>query len=78
MKKHLSVESYHKLNRVAGLAQHLYLDLKNRPLEGMHQLYIPVLFCYIGEDVSDILSELKDMGLCDDWIKKNNSDSEHN
>lgn len=69
MKNHISIESYHKLNRIAGLAQYLYLDLKNRPAEGMHQLYIPVLFCFIGEDISEILSELKEMGLCDKWIK---------
>lgn len=73
---HISIESYHKLNRTILLAHSIYLDLKSRPLDGMHQLYVPTLFCYINEDISDILEELKSLGLCDEWIKQSKSNKE--
>ncbi|WP_426576404.1 Derepression protein [Xenorhabdus stockiae] len=59
MKKHLSIESYHKLNRTIGLAKNVSLDLKNRQPEGIQKLYIPTLFSYISEDISGIFDELK-------------------
>lgn len=69
-KPHISIESFHKLNRTISLSQSLYLDLNKRPLNGMNQLYIPTLFCYLHEDISDIFEELKSLGLCDEWIKQ--------
>ncbi|HEJ9674669.1 TPA: Derepression protein [Proteus mirabilis] len=69
-KPHISIESFHKLNRTISLSHNLYLDLNNRPLNERNQLYIPTLFCYLHEDISDILEELKSLGLCDEWIKQ--------
>lgn len=65
---HLSIEGYHKLNRSSAVASAMRLDLLSRPLDGMHQLYIPHLFSYIHEDVRDVLEELKEKGLCDKWL----------
>ena len=69
-KPSISIESFHKLNRASSLAHTVYLDLKTRSFGEMNQLYIPTLFCYLHEDISDILEELKTLGLCDKWIKQ--------
>lgn len=75
-KPHISIETYHKLNRAKLLAHSVYLDLKTRPINGMHQIYIPTLFCYLNEDISDIFEELKSLGLCDEWMKQSKSNKE--
>lgn len=69
-KPHISIEAFHKLNRSKLLAHSIYLDLKTRPLDEMHNLYIPTLFCYLNEDICDVLEELKSLGLCDEWLKQ--------
>lgn len=65
---HLSIEGYHKLNRSSAVANAIHSDLFSRPLNGVHQLYIPHLFSYIRDDISDVLEELKGKGLCDKWL----------
>ncbi|MEX5874402.1 Derepression protein [Providencia hangzhouensis] len=73
-KPQISIESYHKLNRAKLLAHSMYLYLKTRPLEGVHLLYVPTLFCYLNEDISDIFEELKRLGLCDEWLRQSRQD----
>lgn len=73
VKPQISIESFHKLNRASSLAHFVYLDLKSRPFGEMNQLYVPTLFCYLHEDISDILEELKKLGLCDKWLKQSSN-----
>ncbi|EAT1307761.1 Derepression protein [Salmonella enterica] len=69
-KPQISIESYQKLNRSSAVAGFISSDLNHRPLNGMHQLYIPFLFSYIHEDIASVLEELKEKGLCDDWLNQ--------
>ncbi|MEY0579796.1 Derepression protein [Providencia manganoxydans] len=73
-KPQITIESYHKLNRAKLLAHSVYLELNKNPLGGMNQLYVPILFCYLSEDISDIFEELKQLGLCDDWLRQSKKD----
>lgn len=70
-KPQISIESYHKLNRSGAVSGYVHSDLLSRPINGMHQLYIPYLFSYIHDDISEVLEELKEQGLCDAWVNKN-------
>lgn len=70
MKKHISIESFQKLNRSKSVARFLSLDLFNQELNGMHQLYVPYLFSYLADDISDINEELKAKGLFDEWLRQ--------
>lgn len=69
-KKHISSECYHKLNRSSAVSGYIHSDLLSRPVNGMHQLYIPHLFSYIHDDISGALQELKEKGLCDEWLRQ--------
>lgn len=77
-KKHISIECYHKLNRSSAVSGYIHSDLMTRPVNGMHQLFIPHLFSYIHDDIAQALQELKEKGLCDQWLRqeRDNSDEE--
>ncbi|QEH57377.1 derepression protein [Citrobacter portucalensis] len=68
LREHLSLESFHKLNRASAVSQFIGGDLLRRELNGLHQLYLPQIFSYIHEDVSYVLEELKAKGLCRDFL----------
>lgn len=70
-KTHLSIESYHKLNRSETVTQFLSIDLRKCEINGPSQYYMPSLLSYINEDIEYVLNELKEMGLCEDFITKN-------
>lgn len=67
-KAHLSIEAYHKLNRSQSVAQFISGDLMQRELNGLHQLYIPHILSYLNEDIGFVLDELKQKGLCADFL----------
>lgn len=69
-KPQISIECYHKLNRAKSIADYLHSDLLHRPINGMHQLYIPHIFSYIHDDMEFVLDELKVKGLCDEWLRQ--------
>lgn len=69
-KAHLSIEAYHKLNRSRDMSFHFGLDLQKQEFSGMHQLYAPLILSYISEDIGFVLEELKDKGLCADFIRQ--------
>ncbi|TKV12113.1 Derepression protein [Citrobacter sp. TBCS-14] len=75
-KSQISIECYHKLNRSSAVAQYFHLNLHRQELNGMHQLYIPHIFSYIHEDIAAVLKELKDKGLCDDWLNQRDKHSD--
>lgn len=62
-KKNLSAEGCHRLSRSGALSQFIFVDLKNREVSGLHQLYVPYLFSYISDDIRAIEQELKEKGL---------------
>lgn len=64
----LSIEAYHKLNRASAITQFVGLDLGQRELTGLHQLYMTHIFSYLHDDISFVLEELKGKGLCRDFL----------
>ncbi|EAM7731602.1 Derepression protein [Salmonella enterica] len=68
LREHLSIEAYHKLNRASTITQFVGLDLGQRELTGLHQLFMPHIFSYLHDDISFVLEELKDKGLCRDFL----------
>ena len=78
-REHLSIEAYHKLIRASAVTHFVGLDLKQRELSGLHQLYIPHIFSYLNEDIDFVLNELKAKGLCRDFLaqQKDRGDRTH-
>lgn len=70
VKAHLSIEAYHKLNRSHDMSFHFGLDLQKQEFSGMHQLYTPLILSYISEDIGFVLEELKEKGLCADFLRQ--------
>ncbi|EOV0953587.1 Derepression protein [Edwardsiella piscicida] len=68
VREHLSIEAYHKLNRAHSVSQSVGLDLWERKINGMHNLFVPHILSYLHEDISYVLEELKDKGLCRDFL----------
>ncbi|EFV4531337.1 Derepression protein [Salmonella enterica] len=68
VREHLSIEAYHKLNRANSVSQSVGLDLWGRKINGMHNLFVPHILSYLHEDISYVLEELKDKGLCRDFL----------
>lgn len=69
-KQHLSIDCYRKLHRSGVLSSFIFTDLAKRDLNGSHQLYVPYLFSYLADDISDINEELKAKGLFDEWLRQ--------
>lgn len=69
-KQHLSIDCYRKLCRSSTLSSLFFLDMHKRGVNGINQLYIPYLFSYLADDLSDINDELKEKGLFDEWLKQ--------
>lgn len=65
---HLSIESYHKLKRASNVAFHMHLHIRRCEANAMPLLWIPDIFSYISEDISDVLQEVKDMGICRNFL----------
>ncbi len=67
-KPQISIESYHKLNRAKETAFYAFLIKKSGENNNLFNLLSANLLSYINEDVSDVLNELKSLGLCDAYI----------
>lgn len=67
---HLSIESYHKLNRASNVAFQMHLHIRRCEVNAAPLLWIPDIFSYISQDVSDVLQEVKSMGICNDFLDK--------
>lgn len=68
-KAHLSIESYHKLNRAKNVAFHMHLHIRQCDVNVVPLLWIPDIFSYVSDDISDVLQEVKDMGICRNFLK---------
>lgn len=73
VKPSISIESFHKLSRTAKLTQFLYLDLSHNGMNELQKFYVPILFKYIHEDNASVFNELKEMGLCEEWLKQSSN-----
>ncbi|MCJ5550465.1 derepression protein [Klebsiella quasipneumoniae] len=67
---HLSIEGYHKLNRAKNVAFQMHLHIRQCEVNAMPLLWIPDIFSYISQDVTDVLQEVKSMGICNDFLNK--------
>ncbi|MCX8967140.1 Derepression protein [Erwinia psidii] len=72
---HLSIESYHKLNRASNVAFHMHLHIRRCEMNAAPLLWVPHLFSYIHDDIADVLEELKNKGLCDEWLSQSDKHS---
>ncbi|MDM3154549.1 Derepression protein [Citrobacter sp. Cf122] len=68
LREHLSLESFHKLNRACETLQYFGNDLRRHEINGLSQLYTPQILSYVHEDISHVLEELKTKGLCRDFL----------
>ncbi|AMZ75816.1 MULTISPECIES: hypothetical protein [Enterobacter] len=66
--EHLSLESFHKLNRACETLHYFGSDLRRHEINGLSQLYTPQILSYVHEDISHVLEELKAKGLCRDFV----------
>lgn len=66
---HLSIESYHRINRIQNIAHWLHIETNRAGFNNECPIYISEVFSYIRDDVSFVLKEIKDMGICDKFIK---------
>ncbi|MGQ8702865.1 Derepression protein [Serratia marcescens] len=67
-KTQISVESYHKLNRANRTAFYSTMIKAQGGNNELFDLLSAHLFSYIKEDVGYVLAELKEKGLCDQFL----------
>ena len=60
----LSLEAFRKLNRSQELTYFLGCDLRKREIDGLTPFYLPHILSYVDEDLSFVLAELKEKGMC--------------
>lgn len=60
----LSLEAFRKLNRSQELTYFLGCDLRKREINGLTPFYLPHILSYVDEDLSFVLAELKEKGMC--------------
>ncbi|EGG4119629.1 Derepression protein [Salmonella enterica] len=64
---HLSIESFHKLNRARNVSFCMHLHIRRCEADIEPLLWVPDIFSYISEDISAVLEEAKALGLCDNF-----------
>ncbi|ECC1659802.1 Derepression protein [Salmonella enterica subsp. salamae] len=64
---HLSIESFHKLNRARNVSFQMHLQIRQCEVNALPLLWVPDIFSYISEDISAVLEEAKALGLCDNF-----------
>lgn len=66
---HVSIECYHKLNRIIAVSDLVRFNLYKSELITSSNAGVSQLLSYFSDDVRDILHELKGKGLCDEWVR---------
>lgn len=76
--KHISIDCYRKIHRAENVSFNMHLLIRRQEANVAPLLWIPDIFSYIADDISDISEELKAQGLYDEWLRqeRNNSESE--
>ncbi|WP_392586910.1 hypothetical protein [Serratia ureilytica] len=69
-KKNISLEGYRKINRAKNVSFNMHLLIRRQDVNAAPLLWIPDIFSYIADDISDISEELKAQGLYDQWLQQ--------
>lgn len=72
--KNISIDGYRKINRARNVSFNMHLLIRRQELNASPLLWIPDIFSYIADDISDISEELKAQGLYDQWLQKERDD----
>ncbi|EEH4703264.1 hypothetical protein HV319_18430 [Citrobacter freundii] len=76
--KTISIDGYRKIHRAKNVSFNMNLLIRRQEANAMPLLWIPDIFSYIADDLSDISEELKAQGLYDEFLRqeRNNHDKE--
>lgn len=76
--KNISIDGYRKIHRAKNVSFNMHLLIRRQEVNAAPLLWIPDIFSYIADDISDISEELKAQGLYDQWLQqeRDNSDEE--
>lgn len=67
---HITIECYHKLNRIIAVSNLVGANLRNSASIASSNAGLSQLLSYFSEDAIEILHELESKGLCDEWLRK--------
>lgn len=73
--KNISIDGYRKINRAKNVSFNMHLLIRRQEVNASPLLWIPDIFSYIADDISDISEELKAQGLYDPWLKQESDNS---
>lgn len=68
--KNISIEGYRKIHRAQNVSFNMHLLIRRQEINAAPLLWIPDIFSYIADDISDISKELKAQGLFDQWLQQ--------
>lgn len=68
--KNISIDGYRKIHRAQNVSFNMHLLIRRQEVNASPLLWIPDIFSYIADDISDIKEELKAQGLFDNWLKQ--------
>ncbi|QBY47011.1 hypothetical protein [Arsenophonus nasoniae] len=68
-KPEMSIDSYRKLIRAQNVAFHMHRHMNTYGLTDEPMPFLPDIFSYVSEDVSDILQEVENLGLVDHFTE---------
>ncbi|EEJ8448076.1 hypothetical protein GVB59_002875 [Salmonella enterica] len=74
--KNISIDGYRKINRAKNVSFNMHLLIRCQEANAAPLLWIPDIFSYIADDLSDISEELKEQGLYDPWLRQERNNSE--
>ncbi|EDR3804804.1 Derepression protein [Salmonella enterica] len=74
--KTISIDGYRKIHRAKNVSFNMHLLIRRHELDAMSPLWIPDIFSYIADDLSDISEELKAQGLYDEWLQRERNNAE--
>ncbi|MGQ5912422.1 hypothetical protein ACUNH5_25420 [Serratia sp. IR-2025] len=66
----ISIDGYRKIHRVKNVSFNMHLLIRHQEANAAPLLWIPDIFSYIADDISDISEELKAKGLFDQWLQQ--------
>lgn len=76
--KTISIDGYRKIHRAQNVSFNMHLLIRRQEANAQPLLWIPDIFSYIADDLSDISEELKAQGLYDEFLRqeRNSHDKE--
>ncbi|EEA7994183.1 Derepression protein [Salmonella enterica subsp. enterica] len=74
--KTISIDGYRKIHRAQNVSFNMHLLIRRQEVNAAPLLWIPDIFSYIADDLSDISEELKAQGLYDEWLRQERNNAE--